>query len=86
MDSRVREEGELVQEFGLLKDAGLYVDYDGAILLQPSRIDRSKFELAERVVGRYLEQADRALERGLVKGMVENVAEAIRETSTNDPP
>jgi len=73
------------QDFGHLKDAGLYVDYDGNAIHTPTEIDQPKYELAARVVRGYLELTDRALERGIVRGMYENIIDAILETRRITP-
>jgi hypothetical protein len=86
MDAATREESELVLGFGSLRNAGLYVDYDGVTIHGPSEILESKYKLAERVVRGYLDLTDHALERGIVNGTFQAVVESVQETRRLNPP
>jgi hypothetical protein len=82
---RSAAEGELFRDLEALKQAGLYVDFDGATISAPRQITREKCELAARVVNGYIGVVERAFERGIVSGLVQDTVEAILEVFSAPP-
>jgi hypothetical protein len=76
---RAEAEGELFRDLEALKQAGLYVDFDGFTVSVPTQITREKYELAARVIDGYIGVVERALERGIVAGLVADSVNAFFE-------
>jgi hypothetical protein len=79
LDRQVEEakkDGELINRLDDLKEAGLYVDFDGGPVSTPAAVDRDTYERATRIMQGYSDMVDRALERGVYSGAVRDLVDA----------
>lgn len=79
MHARARREAELIPRLGMLKESGLYVDFDGSSLGVPDRVDRQTYEVSARVVKGYADMVIQAVDRGIIAGVVTDLVASVLE-------